>query len=572
MMGESTFAGEEKNSLEERIMKLEKEKEKNQLLMELLSELTKKSGLDYTTKSILQSAMFIVGGEKLVLYYKLNLETRRVDYVGENERLPIMDDQSVAEVFEKGNFIGNAVLIEEWEIALKDDGTSANWYFPLKVGEEVIGVFKLEGIFLATDEIKEQMQLFFNYAAVVLKNAIYDYSKLVEVNEKLIVLNQDLYREIEERKQMEEELIKAKAIAEKANLAKSMFLANMSHEIRTPMNGVLGFLELLSMSPISEMQKSYIETARTSADLLMTILNEILDITKIESGKISLESVEFSIAEVVENTLTAISAIGLKKGLEVSCKINKDIPELAVGDSMRLSQVITNLLNNGIKFTKEGEVGVVVSLKEENQKKMLLQFEVFDTGIGIPQEEKHKLFEIFSQVDDSHTRLYGGTGLGLAISQRLVELMGGEIWVESEVDRGSCFYFTVSLEKSLHGMNQKPSENLLQDKKIVLVGGGERYREIIKDYLKEAGASVIEIKQSVFLNNKNLEKDSYHLCIFENSYRSVRALKYLSIFDYIQEEKEITDKLLQSLYCTEIEKPLRKGHFIKKIVTVLKDG
>jgi signal transduction histidine kinase/CheY-like chemotaxis protein len=249
------------------------------------------------------------------------------------------------------------------------------------------------------------------------------------------------------------ELSGAKEKAEAASHAKSEFLANMSHEIRTPLNGVIGMVDLALDTPLDESQRDYLDTARQSADTLMSVINDVLDFSKIEAGKLDLDPIEFSLRETLNVTMKILALRAHQKGLELLCDVASDVPDVLVGDAPRLRQIVINLVGNALKFTEKGEVSVAVSLDSTDESGVRLHVRVTDTGIGIPLEKQQAIFEAFAQADSSTTRLFGGTGLGLAISSRLVALMGGKVWVESEPGRGSTFHFTARFDAAYQAPN-----------------------------------------------------------------------------------------------------------------------
>jgi signal transduction histidine kinase/DNA-binding response OmpR family regulator len=283
-----------------------------------------------------------------------------------------------------------------------------------------------------------------------------------------------------------EEERKARKEAEQANLAKSVFLATMSHEIRTPMNGVIGMASLLTETPLTSEQKEYTETIKNCGESLLGVINDILDFSKIESGKMELENHDFDLRTCIEEVLDLFSTKASAHNLDLVYEIDYNVPSQIIGDSLRLRQVVINLVSNAIKFTTKGEVFVGVHLLKANGDNIELGFEVRDTGIGIEPDKIERLFKAFSQVDSSTTRKYGGTGLGLVICEKLINLMGGDIHVESQPGHGTTFTFTIHVAVSHETSRTYVHHNLndLEGRKILVVDDNATNRSILKNELE----------------------------------------------------------------------------------------
>lgn len=340
------------------------------------------------------------------------------------------------------------------------------------------------------------------------------------INNKLfggaVLILHDITKQIETETLLQTSL----KAAQESNKSKALFLANMSHEIRTPMNGILGMLQLLMHTPLDDTQKNYTNKCFDCANSLLRIIGDILDFSKIEAGKVDFENKEFNIKEEFENLVIIYGAQSKEKNLNLKLIFDKSIPDLVKGDVFRIRQIITNLINNAIKFTpNDGHITIEVSLKNTYKNKLVLHFSIQDTGIGIKKEMQSKIFEAFSQADESTTREYGGTGLGLAICKHLVNLMGGEITVTSTHGKGSTFSFNLELEKASKHVCEQPENYLLNSipqfkAHVLLVEDNPVNQTVVNDMLKTLGCD-IHIAQSGTAALEAVQKEKYDLILMD---------------------------------------------------------
>jgi signal transduction histidine kinase/DNA-binding response OmpR family regulator/HPt (histidine-containing phosphotransfer) domain-containing protein len=380
----------------------------------------------------------------------------------------------------------------------------------------------------------------------------------------------------------------SKQKAEEANRSKSEFLANMSHEIRTPINGVLGMAELVLDTELTTEQREYLTILKSSGDSLLAVINDILDFSKIESGKLELDPIEFNLQDSIADTMRVLALRAHQKGLELAYQVAPEIPAYVVGDPGRLRQILVNLTGNAIKFTQQGEVVVQVQLASQTDHELTLLFSVADTGIGVPAEKHSLIFEAFAQADGTTTRNYGGTGLGLAISSQLAGLMGGRIWVESTVGKGSTFHFTVQfgIADRQHASDIQTFQAELLHLPVLLVDDNSTNRRILTDLTKgwgmkplavESGPAALEaMKQAEF------EARGFKLAILDGS---MPGMDGFELAERIRKDPSMTGAMIMMLTsaghsgdaarCRELGivayliKPIRKSELLAAILAVL---
>ena len=400
-------------------------------------------------------------------------------------------------------------------------------------------------------------------------------------------------RDITERRRAEEELQRARDSAIRASRARAEFLANVSHELRTPMNAIIGMTSMALDEDISPQLRDYLSTAKDSALSLLTLLNDILDFSKLESGKFSVVKEHFNLADVIEESVKTLSNQAFAKGLELVCRVPRDLPREVIGDGVRLRQILTNLIGNAIKFTDTGEVVVSVEVVRIWPDEARFRFSVKDTGIGVPVEEQQRILEPFTQVDSSSTRIHGGTGLGLAITSELLRMMGGRLTLQSTVGQGSLFSFRLSFDlptsQNLDTLESLPFDKL-RDLPVLIVDDNATNRRIIAETLSTWGMQPLtanDAEQALGILRQNLDQGmKFPLVVVDalmpvmDGYELSRQIRDLSphnespviLMVSSADRREFRDHEDQNAIAAYVQKPVTQTDLIRSILSALRLG
>lgn len=370
-------------------------------------------------------------------------------------------------------------------------------------------------------------------------------------------------RDISQRKEFEAALVEAKQLADEANRSKGDFLANMSHEIRTPMNGIIGLTHLALKTELTPVQHDYLRKINSSSQNLLTIINDILDVSKIEAGKLEIEEIEFSLDKVLEGVSDVLSTKIQEKGLEFHFNIKDDVPSRLIGDPVRISQILTNLASNAVKFTKHGQVIISFQILEKTQDSLNLECSVQDSGIGLSADHINKLFKPFNQADTSTTRKFGGTGLGLTIVKKLVLLMGGDIRIESQLGKGSSFIFNIVLKPSQIKEESQPIPNALQDTRILVIDDSPFMRDILMAMLKSLKfeATTITSRFAEGLQELQTADQPYDLVLIDNKLPDATGAEVCGQIKTVTPEKETKTILISGFTEEDILKDIETAEF-----------